>query len=163
MPEPLDIALAPDTTDHERAIAQRAAIITALAEVGADDPRLPILQTPREVFGFGRRSMVYQHDPNGWDTARTVKGMIDYMEREKKPVPGDCMHRATLIAALLTRANLGASILFQSFDGQRFQHVLALDGAGTAFDPQECKELGERLHASAERAYLISERREANG
>lgn len=159
MPEPLDIVLAPEDTDHELAIAQRAAILTALAEVGADDPRLPIAASEAEVFSMARSMMRYEHDPNGWDTARTIKGMIDYIEREKKPAPGDCMHRAALIAALLTRAGMGAQLLFQSFNGQRFQHVLALSGAGTAFDPQECTRLGERLAAQRELAYVVSERR----
>ena len=159
MPEPLDIALAPEDTDHDRAIAQRAALMVALAEVGADDPRLPIPGSPEEVFEIARRMMVYQHDPHGWDTARTVKGMLDFIRDKARQVPGDCMHRAVLIAALLERAGFGAQFLFQSFDGQRFQHVLALDGAGIAYDPQECPRVGERLPAVAERSFLVAERR----
>lgn len=171
-----DIRLASDATDHARGIAQRAAAIRALVEIGSADPRLPEYKAgPRSVeaiFRWADRSMVIAPDPAGIDTLRTVGAMMDAIDRDGHAV-GDCMHRATLIGAVLTRSGRGCYLIFQSFWRDRsgqpiYGHVLAAEASssdasipGVRYDPQECESPGESLAADAEIVFPVSRPRGA--
>lgn len=164
MAEPLDIALASDRLDHQRAVDQRAAAMRALIEVGATDPRFEHVAeyAAAALFAWAHGAMDYEDDPRGWDTVRTVGAMWDAIEA-RGTVRGDCMHRATLIGAALVRAGRGCALIFQSFDGVRYAHVLVMNGSGTRFDPQQCARVGDSLSAVAERSYVVSSRRVDHG
>lgn len=167
----LDVKLASDATDHERAIAQRAEAIRALIEVGAADARLPEFKADPgsevAVFNWGNRAMVTAPDPDGMDTIQTVGAMMDALDRDGRAV-GDCMHRATLIGAALAKSGRGCFLIFQSFhrggDGKPvYGHVLAAEASiidatrpGVRYDPQECNGAGESLAADAELVFQVA-------
>lgn len=155
---PIDLALAPEDSAHELAIAQRAAVMRALILDGAADPRLPDLRGEQAIFDWARAVMVYRADPDGWDTVRTLPSMLTELEAYARPIRGDCMHRATLAGAALVRAGLGCWLVFQAFSrdmlgAPRFSHVLVMSAGGVRIDPQECPRVGMTLRALDERVF----------